>query len=276
MAAIALDRRPTQTTDDQTQATLRVNAGPTPFRGTARAVGVLFLAGMFAYGGGNGFLQSILSAPDHLSAVGAGAMTVAICAVLMMLASVWDAAHGILMFPVLKQHGERLAIGYLGYRIVDAVFLAVGIVFLLLQIPLASAYLNASASDAFFIQTLSTLSIKASLYAYEFGMIFVGLAGVLLCYTFLKAKLVPTPIAVWGLAGYAIHLGGAVLQVLGFDLRLIHVIPGGLWELFIGGWLIAKGFSAPTVPSERSTSSTSRTSPAVAIVPSPRAVGAAA
>jgi hypothetical protein len=39
------------------------------------------------------------------------------------------------------------------------------------------------------------------------------------------------------------HLGGAVLEVLGFNLNLIYMIPGGLWELFIGVWLIAKGFS---------------------------------
>jgi hypothetical protein len=46
-----------------------------------------------------------------------------------------------------------------------------------------------------------------------------------------------------------IHLAGAVLQVLGFDLQLIHVIPGGLWELFIGVWLIAKGFKPPATAS---------------------------
>ena len=49
--------------------------------------------------------------------------------------------------------------------------------------------------------------------------------------------------AVWGLVGYATILCGSVLQVLGFDLLSIHTIPGGLWELFIGVWLIVKGFN---------------------------------
>jgi hypothetical protein len=168
----------------------------------------------------------------------------------------WDAAHGILMLPVLKQHSERIAFGYLGSRIVDAVFLAVGILFLLLQIPLGREYLSAGASAASGLQALSTLSIQASLYAYQISMIAVGLAGLMLCYTFYRAKLVPRPVAVWGLAGYATILCGSVLEVLGFDLRLIHTIPGGLWELFIGVWLIAKGFSASPVPSELITPST--------------------
>jgi hypothetical protein len=34
------------------------------------------------------------------------------------------------------------------------------------------------------------------------------------------------------------------LEVMGFDLLFIHTIPGGLWELFIGFWLIFKGFNS--------------------------------
>ncbi len=237
--------------ENQKQATVQGRIGRDTYRTTARAVGVLFLAGMVAFGGGNGLVQSIVGAPDHLATVPAKGMLLAIGAMLMMLAAVWDAAHGILMLPVLKRHSERIAFGYLGYRLVDAVLLAVGIVFLLLQIPLGRAYVNAGAADASSLHALSAVSMQGSLYAYEIAMIFLGLAGVLLCSMFYRAGLVPRFVAVWGLAGYAIHLGGAVLQVLGFDLRLIHTIPGGLWELFIGVWLIAKGFSASPARSDQ-------------------------
>jgi hypothetical protein len=55
------------------------------------------------------------------------------------MAVVGDVAHGVLMFPVLKPHGERMAFGYLAARIVDAVFIAVMVVLLLLQIPLGAS-----------------------------------------------------------------------------------------------------------------------------------------
>jgi hypothetical protein len=220
------------------------------YKWTARIVGVIYLAGMVVGIGGNVLIQSIITTPDHLSTVPANSMLLAIGAMLIMMASVWDAAHGILMFPILKQHGERIAIGYLGFRIVDAVFIGLWVLFLLLQIPLGREYVNAGASDTSYLQALSAVSVQASLYSYQIAMFFVGLAGVMLCYTFYKAKLVPGWLAVWGLVGYAIHFGGAVLEILGFNVGLIPVIPGGLWELFIGVWLIAKGFNSSAIASE--------------------------
>src|SRR5437879_2279051 len=135
MATTTWERPRTQTTVEENQerqerATPRASAVPDANRTTARIVGGLYLGGMVVGIGGNGLIQSILAAPDHLSIVPASSMLLAIGAMLMMLASVWDAAHGILMFPVLKQHSERLACGYLGYRIVDAVFVALWILFL--------------------------------------------------------------------------------------------------------------------------------------------------
>ena len=40
------------------------------------------------------------------------------------------------------------------------------------------------------------------------------------------------------------------VEVLGFNLLTIHAIPGGLWELFIGVWLIVKGFNPSAFASE--------------------------
>ena len=221
------------------------------YRTTARAVGVVFMAGMAVYILGNAVLvEPILSAPDHLAAVAANSLPLAIGAMLMLMAAVGDTLHGILMLPVLRRHNERVAFGYFGARLIDAVFLAVGIMFLLLQIPLGRAYLAAGAPEASSLQALSTLSIEAHLYSYEIGMIAVGFAGLMLCYLFYTARLVPRPLAVWGLIGYAVLLTGSVLTVLGFHPGLVHTIPGGLWELFIGVWLIAKGFNSPQVSSK--------------------------
>jgi Domain of unknown function (DUF4386) len=221
------------------------------YRTTARVVGILYVAGLVIGIGGMILIQSILGAPDHLSAVSASSMLLAIGAVLWLMPAAGDAAHGVLMFPILKQQqSERIAIGYLGFRIVNAVFVAVMVLFILLQIPLASEYLKAAGSDASFLQALSSVFMQGQLYAYNFGMSFVGIASLMLCYTLYRAKLVPRLVAVWGLVGYAIILCGSLLEVLGFNLQTIHAIPGGLWELFIGVWLIVKGFNPSAFASE--------------------------
>src|SRR5215207_7246519 len=194
---------------------------------------------------------SILSGPDHLATLPASSMLLAIAAVLWLMAAAWDAAHGVLMFPILKQHNsERIAVGYLGFRIMDGLLIAIMVLFILVQIPIGSEYLSAGASDASYLQALSTVFQQAQLDAYNIAMITLGISGLILCYSFYKSKLVPRILAVWGLVGYAVILCGSVVEVLGFNLFTIHAIPGGLWEMFIGVWLIVKGFNPSAFVSE--------------------------
>lgn len=229
------------------------------YRTTARVVGMVYLAGFVVGIAGIGLFQSILGAPDHLSTVSANSMLLAFGAILWLMAVVGDAAHGVLMFPVLKPHNERIAVGYLAFRIMDAVFIAVMVLFVLIQIPLGSEYVKAAAPDAAYLQALSTVFAQAQLYAYEIAMITLGISGLMLGYTLYRATLVPRWLAVWGLLGYAIILVGMVSAVMGSGLGDISSYAGGLWEVFIGVWLIIKGFNAPPVPSARTTSSTTPT-----------------
>jgi hypothetical protein len=225
--------------------------GTNTYRTTARIVGAMYLAG-FAVGiTGIVLIGSILSGPDHLATLPASSMLLAIAAVLWLMAAAWDAAHGVLMFPILKQHNsERIAVGYLGFRIMDGLIIAIMVLFILIQIPIGSEYVNAGASDASSLQALSAVFMQAQLDAYNIAMTTLGISGLILCYSFYKSKLVPRLLAVWGLVGYATILCGSVLEVLGFNLLTIHAIPGGLWEVFIGVWLIVKGFNPSAFVSE--------------------------
>jgi hypothetical protein len=84
------------------------------YRTTARIVGVLYLAGMVIGIGGNILIQSILTAPEGLASIAASSLLLAVGAVCWLATVAGDAAHGVLMFPVLKRHSERSAVGYLG------------------------------------------------------------------------------------------------------------------------------------------------------------------
>lgn len=72
----------------------------------------------------------------------------------------------------------------------------------------------------------------------------------MLCYTLYRAKLVPGWLAIWGLVGYATILVGMLSAVMGSGLGDLSSIPGGLWEVFVGVWLIVKGFNSPAIASE--------------------------
>jgi hypothetical protein len=234
-------------------------AAPSPrstYRATAKVVGALYLGGFVVGIGGSGLIQSILgtpAAPAPLSAVAASSTMLAFAGILWLVAVAGDAAHGILMFPVLRPHNERIAVGYLAARILDAAFIAVMTLFVLLQIPVASAFVKAAVADAPDLQVLSSVLTQGQLYAYDIGMITLGLSGLMLNFTLYRARLIPPPLAIWGLVGYAVISVGMISEVLGSGLGLASSIPGGLWEVFIGGWLIAKGFSSSPAPADSST-----------------------
>ena len=221
-----------------------------PYRMTAIVVGVVYLLGFVVGIGGEILFNSVLGAPNYLATLSANSLTVAIGAVLWLMAVIGDAAHGVLMFPLLKPHGERLAVGYLAARIMDALFIAIMVIFILLQIPLGGEYLKAAASDAAYLQALGRLFTQGQLYAYQIGMSTLGISGLVLCYTLYKANLVPRWLAVWGLAGYAIIFCGMLSEIMGSGLGLASSLPGGLWEVFMGVWLIVKGFNAAVAVTE--------------------------
>jgi hypothetical protein len=209
------------------------------YRTTAKVVGALYILGFVV-----GIAGSVLGRPGQLDTISAKSMLIAIGALLWVIAAAGDAAHGVLMFPILKQNNERIAFGYFGARIVEAAIIAISALFILLQIPLGVEFLKASASETVYFQSLSALFMQLQAYTYQIGMVALGMAGLTLCYGFYRAKLVPQFFVIWGFIGYVSFLAGSMLEILGFNLQLLHTLPGGLWEISIGVWLIVKGFNA--------------------------------
>ncbi len=208
-------------------------------RTTAKVVGALYILGFVV-----GIAGSVLSTPGQLDTVSARSMMIAIGALLWVIAAAGDAAHGVMMFPILKQNNERIALGYFGARVVEAAIIAVSALFILLQIPVGNEFLKASASQTSYLQFISALLLQSQAYSYQIGMVALGMAGLTLCYGLYRAKLVPQFFVIWGFIGYVSFLGGSMLEALGFNLQLLHTLPGGLWEMSIGVWLIVKGFNS--------------------------------
>ena len=209
------------------------------YRTTAIVVGTLYILGFVV-----GIAGSMLGTPGQLDTVSARSMMIAIGALLWVIAAAGDAAHGVMMFPILKKNNERIALGYLSARLVEAAIIAISALFILLQIPLGVEFLNASASETSYLQSLSTLFAQSQAYTYQIGMVALGMAGLTLCYGFYRAKLVPQFFIIWGFIGYVSFLIGSMMEILGFNLQLLHTLPGGLWEISIGVWLIVKGFNS--------------------------------
>jgi len=72
----------------------------------------------------------------------------------------------------------------------------------------------------------------------------------ILAYLLYRTRLIPRWIAILGVIGYPVLLIGTVFDLFNvIDVTqgagLVFVVPGGLFELILPIWLLAKGFAHP-------------------------------
>jgi hypothetical protein len=171
------------------------------------------LAAFLLYGIGTGIATT--AGPGPLLWIGGG---------LMLANSVAVVAIGALALPFLRRRAPVPAGIYLTTRIIEGALLAGGAVGLLVG--------NA---DANFV-------------AYNTGMATLGLGSLFFCAALYRLRLVPRFLAAWGFAGYAAFAAGSILELLGVaGAGLYGAGPGGLFEVFFGVWLIARGFAEERV-----------------------------
>ena len=90
------------------------------YKKTARIVGALFLTAMVTSLLGGIWLESILNAADYLINVSANETQVILAVLLELINGIAIVGIAVMMFPILKKHNEALALGYVGFRIIEA------------------------------------------------------------------------------------------------------------------------------------------------------------
>lgn len=225
MRTATLDRRTEPGTATSvataTEPTMQQGAPATPStRKTAVLVGVLFLAGFLSYGVGNLIATGIVRSGDRS---GSTALFVT-GAALMLLNSAVVIGIAVLLLPILRAHNKAVAAGYVGTRMFEGVVLAIGVVSL--------------------IVLTGSSAIDANAVCYSVAEAGLGIGSLFFCALLFRTGLVPRFLAVWGFIGYACFAWGNLLELYGVaGAGLVGAIPGGLFELTFGIWLIARGFA---------------------------------
>jgi hypothetical protein len=214
---------------------------------TARIVGALFLIAMVTSLVGGIWLESITAAPDYLVEVAAQKTQVLLGVLLELVNCVAVVGIAAALFPLMKKHSEALAAGYLGTRVVEVVILAVAAVSPLLIVTLSQEYGAAGATDAAYFQTAGALVMAARGHlASLLTPIFFSLAALLLYYFLYRSRLVPRFISIWGFIGVVSLFTWNMLEAFGLSISagMVFALPMILNEIFLGIWLLAKGFSS--------------------------------
>ncbi|MGM1058968.1 DUF4386 domain-containing protein [Saccharothrix sp. Mg75] len=233
-----------------TTAPTTQRAGPTTAstRKTAALVGLLFLTATVAFIFADTLNSGVLDRPDFLA--GASAQTTALATGAILLAGQFGVVGiAVLLYPLLKRHGESLALAHVGFRVAE---LAASLFYL--AIPLLVIELGAGLRDGT-VDTSVTTGLEALLRA-QYGvailMIYLVTTAAGMCMTTLlyRSRLVPRWIVLFGVIGYPALLAGCVLDVFGVldvtaGVGMIALVPGGLFELILPIWLFTKGFTFP-------------------------------
>lgn len=171
---------------------------------------------------------------------------VAASALLYLVMAGTSVGIAVALYPVLRPHGQALAVGAVVFRALEAVFYAVGVVCLLTVLSLAVRLDGASGTDAATGRVLADSLVSAREHAAATAVIAFTVGATLYYLAFLRARLVPRWLSGWGLVGTALMALAAVLAVAGDNRVTGYValaLPIGVQEMVFAVWLLLKGFT---------------------------------
>jgi hypothetical protein len=194
----------------------------------------------------------LLGDPRYI--VGAGADNSVLWGVFLELLLIGTA---VVLFPLLKRVNEIFALGFVTARVIESVFIAVGVLSILTLVTLRQDFGGATGADAATLVTIGQSLVALHGWTFQLGPGFVvGIGnGLLLGYLMYRSALVPRGMAALGLIAGSVLLArfvGILFGVVepGSVLGSIMVVPEFIWELLLGIWLIVKGFKPSPITSQ--------------------------
>lgn len=204
---------------------------------------VVFLLGAFV------FLEPILNDPDYLTLVSENRTQVVFGALLEMTNAVAYIGIAVLMFTVLRLRFAALALWYVCFRIIEFVMQTLSDLSALTLLDVSEEFVSAGAPDASPFQALGSLLLVERAWAFQMVTLALVLGAVVFYFMLYKTRLIPRFISVWGLIAAAAVFATALIDMFGIEpgsLEYLGVLML-LNELFLGVWLIVKGFDPSAI-----------------------------
>src|SRR5690606_3961243 len=206
----------------------------------ARVFGVLFILTFLTSIPAALLFQTVVDAPTGFMAGEGSDATIYLAAFLELLLILANLGTAVVLYPIARRHHPTLAIGYVAARVIECVFLAAGILFVLGVVSVRH-----SVPDAVDL-AVALAALKDWSFLFGPGLVVPFGNGLLLGYLMYRSGLVPRPLTWLGLVGGPVLLVGN-LGVL-FDLwedtgaMGLLVAPEFLWELSLGIYAAVWGF----------------------------------
>ena len=165
------------------------------------------------------------------------------------------AGIAIALYPVLRKNSEGLALGSVGFRLVEgALYLGI-VVCLLLLVALSQESANAGAATSSAYAVSGALLMAARDALGEVAVLAFGLGALMYYVVFYQSRLIPRWLSAWGLVAIVSLMVSGLLVVLRLTepmstTQVVLALPIFLQEMVMAVWLIAKGFNPSAIVPE--------------------------
>jgi Domain of unknown function (DUF4386) len=206
-----------------------------------RLFGILFIITFITSIPAYLLFQSVLDDPAGYIAGGGKDNQIYVGVLLELLLIIANVGTAVVLYRIARRQNETLAIGYVAARIIESVFIAAGIIFVLGVVSLRQD--SPDAADL----AVSLAALKDWTFLFGPGFIVPFGNGLILGYLMYKSGLVPRRMAWLGLIGGPLLLISSIGTLVdwwgtGGTVPGLLVIPEFIWEAFLGIYCAIWGF----------------------------------
>ena len=182
------------------------------------------------------FYQPVLSEQWYLSTANGfktKVLTGVLNDVLLVVAAIGTA---VMLFPYLRRWNEQIALGYLCFRFMEAVFIAIGLVSILGLLQISLQYDEGSLADGN-IQAAGLLLQSFHRWTFMLGPnLMLGLNTLMYSYLLFRTGLVPKKLALFGMVTAVMVFIAGILDMFGImepnsTVKALIALPVGVYEM---------------------------------------------
>ena len=217
-------------------------------RTTARVVGGLFILQMaVAVLSYSVILEPILYKANFLTQLSENTTMVTVAMLLDLTCGATVFAIAVLLFPILKRYSERVALWYVGQRLTELVGFMVSGLFLMTLLKIGRD-IDTTSADSTQLETIAIYLRNARSNIQNIALLIYCLGAWSFYGLLFYSRLVPRFISIWGFLGVGLLFTKLIFIAFGESLGgVLIMMPLGLSEIFLGAWLMIKGFNNPAV-----------------------------
>jgi len=195
-----------------------------------------------------------LTGTDYLTRVSAHTNQAAGGVLLWIISAFTSGGIAIVMYPVLKERNEGLALGSVIFRTIEAAFYMVGVVSLLSLLTLGQQFRTAGTADRTSLQAIGNLLVSVRDHAALVAVFAFCVGAFMYYYLFFQSRLIPRWLSGFGIVAIILMMSACVLALFSGNRITSYIplaAPIAVQEMVLAVWLIVKGFN-PSVSASKS------------------------